>query len=72
MIAAGLPPLPPERLGELAAMVAAVCQQPLELLPGTAVHYSAITAHAILAEVVRRLDGGARRLHRGSFCSRAF
>lgn len=60
-IAAGMPPLPPERLGELAAMVEAVCRQPLETTPGTAVHYSAITAHAILAEVVRRLDGGSRR-----------
>jgi hypothetical protein len=25
------------------------------------VHYSAITAHALLAEIVRRLDGGRRR-----------
>lgn len=60
-LAAGLPPLPPERLGDLAAMVEAVCRQPLEMVPGTAVHYSPITAHAILAEVVRRLDGGGRR-----------
>ena len=56
-----LPPLPPEQLGDLDAYVAWACQQALEVVPGTAVHYSAVTAHAILAEVVRRLDGGRRR-----------
>ncbi len=60
-LAAGLPPLPMEQLGDLDAFVAAACRQPLEAAPGTAVHYSAITAHALLAEVVRRLDGGRRR-----------
>jgi CubicO group peptidase (beta-lactamase class C family) len=58
---AALPPLPNEQLGDLPAFVAAACRQPLEALPGTCVHYSAITAHALLAEVVRRLDGGRRR-----------
>lgn len=60
-IAIGLPPLPPELLGDLQAYVAAACNQPLEAIPGTSVHYSALTAHALLAEVVRRLDGGTRR-----------
>lgn len=60
-LAAGLPPLPPELLGDLEAFVAAACRQALEATPGTIVHYSAITAHALLAEVVRRLDGGTRR-----------
>lgn len=60
-LAAGLPPLPIEQLGDLDAYVAAACQQPIEAIPGTSVHYSAITAHALLAEVVRRLDGGRRR-----------
>jgi CubicO group peptidase (beta-lactamase class C family) len=60
-IAAGLPPLAPELLGNLEAFVAAACQQPLETAPGVTVHYSAITAHALLAEIVRRLDGGSRR-----------
>ena len=60
-IAASLPPLPIELLGNLEAFVAAACQQPLEATPGVTVHYSAITAHALLAEVVRRLDGGTRR-----------
>jgi CubicO group peptidase (beta-lactamase class C family) len=60
-IAAGLAPLPIELLGNLEAYVAAACLQPLETTPGVTVHYSAITAHAVLAEVVRRLDGGGRR-----------
>jgi CubicO group peptidase (beta-lactamase class C family) len=59
-LAAGIPPMPPELLGDLAAYVAAACAQPIETIPGTVVHYSAVTAHAILAEVVRRLDGGRR------------
>ncbi len=58
---AGLPPVPMEQLGDLAAFVAAACRQPLEAAPGKTVHYSAITAHALLAEIVRRLDGGRRR-----------
>lgn len=60
-LAAGIPPLPPEMLDNLEAFVAAACRQALEATPGTTVHYSAITAHALLAEVVRRLDGGTRR-----------
>ncbi len=60
-LAAGIPPLPPERLDDLEAFVAAAAQQALEATPGAAVHYSAITAHALVAEIVRRLDGGTRR-----------
>lgn len=60
-LAVAMPPLPPERLDDLTAYVAAACRQPLETAPGTTVHYSAVTAHALLAEVVRRLDGGERR-----------
>ncbi len=60
-IASGVPPLPMEQLGDLAAFVAAACRQPLEAPPGTGVHYSAVTGHALLAEVVRRIDGGTRR-----------
>jgi CubicO group peptidase (beta-lactamase class C family) len=60
-IATGVPPLPPELLTNLEAYVAAACAQTLEAAPGTSVHYSAVTAHALLAEVVRRLDGSRRR-----------
>jgi CubicO group peptidase (beta-lactamase class C family) len=59
-MSAGLPPLPMEMLGNLEVMVAAICQTGPESLPGQEVSYSPITAHAILAEIVRRLDGGNR------------
>ncbi|HXG21827.1 MAG TPA: serine hydrolase domain-containing protein [Methylomirabilota bacterium] len=61
-MSAGFPPVPPELTGNLEAVVAAVCQQGLEAIPGQEVSYSPITAHAILGEIVRRLDGGARSL----------
>jgi len=54
------PPVPPQMFGNLEAFVAAACQQLLDSVPGSAVSYSAITAHAVLAEVVRRVDGGRR------------
>ncbi len=60
-LAVGIPPLPPELLGDLQAFVAAASRQALEATPGTSVHYSVVTAHALLAEIVRRLDGGTRR-----------
>ena len=60
-MSAGMPPMPVELVGNLEAMVAAICQQPVEGLPGQVVNYSAVTAHAVLAEMVRRLDGGKRR-----------
>jgi CubicO group peptidase (beta-lactamase class C family) len=59
-MSAGVPPTPFDMLGNLEAMVAAICQQGPESLPGQGVSYSPITAHAILAEIVRRLDGGTR------------
>jgi len=51
--------LPPERRGDLAASVAAICALPLESAPGE-VRYSTTMGYAILGEVVRRLDGGKR------------
>lgn len=59
-MSAGFPPVPPELTGNLEAVVAAVCQQGPEAIPGQEVSYSPITAHAVLAEIVRRLDGGRR------------
>jgi len=56
-----LPPVPPEQTTQLEAVVAATCACLPECLPGTRVNYSAIVAHAVLAEVVRRLDGSRRR-----------
>jgi CubicO group peptidase (beta-lactamase class C family) len=55
-----LPPLPPEMLGNLDAVVAATCAALPECLPGERVNYSAIVAHAVLAEVLRRIDGRKR------------
>jgi CubicO group peptidase (beta-lactamase class C family) len=55
-----LPPVPPDQLGNLEAVAAAVCQQPLASAPGRLVSYSPIGAHAVLGELVRRLDGGSR------------
>lgn len=60
-IPAALPPIPPELMGSLDATVAAICEQGLDARPGTVVNYSPLTAHALLAEVVRRLDGRSRR-----------
>jgi CubicO group peptidase (beta-lactamase class C family) len=59
-MSAGLPPLPIELIGNQEAMVAAICQMGVEAIPGEKVSYSPIIAHSILAELVRRVDGGTR------------
>lgn len=59
-MSSGFPPVPPELLGDLETVVTAVCQQGLEARPGHEVSYSPMTAHAILGEIVRRVDGGSR------------
>ena len=59
-MSSSFPPVPPELAGDLETVVAAVCQQGLEARPGHEVSYSPITAHAILAEMVRRIDCGQR------------
>jgi CubicO group peptidase (beta-lactamase class C family) len=53
-------PLPPEQVGNLEAVVAATCASLLECRPGTRVVYSVVVGHAVLAELVRRADGGER------------
>lgn len=55
-----LPPMPPELVGDLEAMVAATCATLVEFTPGTRVTYCVIVAHALLAEMIRRVDGGRR------------
>lgn len=52
--------IPPELTGNLEAVVAATCAASPECLPGRRVNYSAVVAHAVLAEVLRRLEGGRR------------
>jgi CubicO group peptidase (beta-lactamase class C family) len=59
---ASFPAVPAEKIGDLDAVVAAVCDVGLEAVPGEEVSYSPIMAHAVLGQVVRRLDGGKRRL----------
>lgn len=54
------PTLPLDQFGNLQAYVAAACEQRLMTLPGKGVSYNPYSAHAIMAEIVRRLDGGKR------------
>jgi CubicO group peptidase (beta-lactamase class C family) len=55
-----LPFIPIELLGDTPAVALAVCNQALQVKPGQIVSYSPIGAFAVLAEIVRRLDGGSR------------
>jgi len=55
-----LPPMPPDLVGNLEAVVAATCASLLESEPGVRVTYSVLVGHAVLAEMVRRVDGGTR------------
>lgn len=55
-----LPPMPLELAGDLEAVVAATAACLPEFEPGSRVSYCVLVAHAVLAEMVRRLDGGAR------------
>jgi CubicO group peptidase (beta-lactamase class C family) len=59
---ASFPAVPADKIGDLDAVVAAVCDVGLEAVPGEEVSYSPIMAHAVLGQCVRRLDGGERRL----------
>ncbi len=45
---------------DLQKTVAAICRTAPETLPGEAVKYSIASAHAVMAEMVRRVDGGTR------------
>src|ERR1700727_741111 len=61
-VPARFPAVPAEKIGDLDAVVAAVCDVTLEAVPGEEVSYSPIMAHAVLGQCVRRLDGGKRRV----------
>jgi CubicO group peptidase (beta-lactamase class C family) len=54
------PPMPPEHMADLQKTVAAICTAAPETLPGKSVKYSIIAGHAVMAEMVRRVDGGKR------------
>ncbi|MEN8159619.1 MAG: serine hydrolase domain-containing protein [Myxococcota bacterium] len=59
-----LPFVSPELLGDTEAIALAVADQALQATPGGVVSYSPIGAFAVLAEVVRRVDGGTRSFRR--------
>ncbi len=56
----GTPPIDPMQLGNLETVVAATCASVVESVPGEQVHYSALVAHAVMAEMVRRVEGSKR------------
>jgi CubicO group peptidase (beta-lactamase class C family) len=60
----GIPPfaplVDPGDSFDLKKTVAAICTTAPETLPGEAVKYSITTAHAVMAEMVCRVDGGTR------------
>jgi CubicO group peptidase (beta-lactamase class C family) len=55
-----LPQMDPMQLGNLDAVVAAACMSAVESVPGERVWYSGIIGTAILAEVLRRIEGRKR------------
>jgi len=56
----GAPPVDVAEIGNLDAVVAATCAAPVESEPGKVVSYAAVVAHAIMAEMVRRVEGSER------------
>ncbi|MBN2975775.1 serine hydrolase [Pseudomonas sp. FP597] len=56
----GAPGIPPEKIGDIQAVSNAVSAMVPQSVPGTSISYAAVLGHAVLAEIVRRLDGGHR------------
>ena len=58
-----LPPMPdPMQFGNLEAVVAATCRSMVDFAPGERVSYSGIVAVSVMAEMLRRVEGGRRSL----------
>ena len=55
-------PVPAERMGDLDAVIKEICKLDLVMPPGKAVSYSPLWGHALLGEIVRRLDDKKRAL----------
>lgn len=55
-----IPTMPQADISNLQEFVAAICESPAETRPGDRVHYSILAAHSVMAEMVRRVDGGKR------------
>lgn len=56
----GAPGIAPDKIGDIQAVTAAVCAMVPQSVPGKSISYAAVVGHAVLAEIVRRLDGGRR------------
>lgn len=56
----GAPGIAPNKIGDIQAVTAAVCAMVPQSVPGTSISYAAVVGHSVLAEIVRRLDGGHR------------
>ncbi|RRH81205.1 class A beta-lactamase-related serine hydrolase [Variovorax beijingensis] len=56
----GAPGIPPDKIGDIQAVTAVVCGLVPQSVPGTSISYAAVVGHSVLAEIVRRLDGGGR------------
>ena len=73
---AGSPPVlfPVEArlMGNLDAVIKAICPLDLVSVPGTRVSYSPLWGHALLGEIIRRLDGSKNRALRDIFQEELF
>lgn len=56
----GAPGIPPDKIGDIQAVTAFVCAMVPQSVPGTGISYAAVVGHSVLAEIVRRVDGGHR------------
>ena len=55
-------PVRAELMGNLEAVIKAICPLELIAVPGKSVSYSPLWGHALLGEIIRRLDGNKRAL----------
>ena len=55
-------PVEAELMGNLDAVIKAICPLELIAIPGKSVSYSPLWGHALLGEIIRRLDGKKRAL----------
>ncbi len=59
-IMSAIPPVPPEVLTNIDALVEFACGLPLESQPGERVNYSILLGHSIIAALCHRVDGRGR------------
>ncbi|HYB98972.1 MAG TPA: serine hydrolase domain-containing protein [Candidatus Limnocylindrales bacterium] len=60
----GMPPMAPEDFGSIEAVTMATARVLPDATPGTRVSYAAVVAHAVLAQVVCKLEGCRRPFRR--------